>query len=69
MKSLICSIILIWNALLAVLGRSLGLFLGGLLIGFNSGIKDQGDMIKYMTYKKHLMEKKLKENKDERKDS
>ena len=69
MKSLICSIILIWNAILAIIGRSLGLFLGGLMIGFHSGIKDQGDMIKFMTYKKHLMEKKLKENEDERKDS
>jgi len=58
-----------WNAILAIVGRSLGLFLGGLVIGFHSGIKDQGDMIKYMTYKKHLMQKKLKEHEDERKDS
>jgi len=69
MKSIVCGLILMWNAILAIVGRSLGLFLGGLVIGFHSGIKDQGDMIKYMTYKKHLMQKKLKEHEDERKDS
>ena len=69
MKSLICMIIIFWNAILAMLTRPLGLFFGGLLIGFNSGLKDQSDMMKHLKYKNHQLRKKVKELEDGRKDS
>ena len=68
MKSLICGIILFWNAILAVLTRPIGLFLGGLWIGFTSGIKDIYDMQKFLKYKNYQLQKKIKEMEDERKD-
>lgn len=66
MNSIAALLILTWNKLLAIFGRALGLFLGGLIVGFMKGIQDQREMTKYLKYKSHLMEKRLKEMKDER---
>ena len=69
MKSLICGIILFWNAILAMLTRPIGLFFGGLWIGFTSGIQDQLDMSKFLKYKNFQLQKKIKEMEDGNGDS
>lgn len=67
MKSLICGSILFWNSILAMIGRSIGLFLGGLMIGFSLGLKDQIEMHKYLRYKNYQIKKQIKdaENKED----
>ena len=64
MKTLVCTIILLWNSLLATIGRPFGLFFGGLLVGFCAGIDDQKEMSKYLKYKQYMIEKELKEKDD-----
>ena len=64
MKSLVCMIILMWNTILHAIGRSFGLFLGGLVVGFKTGIQDQYEMGKYMRYRSHQMSKRIKEMQD-----
>lgn len=66
MKTLISGLILAWNGLLAQLSRAVGLFLGGIVIGFMKGIQDQREMKKYLDYKAHMIIKEHeKENKDD----
>lgn len=67
MNSIAALLILTWNKLLAIFGRALGLFLGGLIVGFMKGIQDQREMTKYLKYKAHLIEKQMKERTDDSK--
>ncbi len=61
MKTLIISLIVFWNQLLAHIGRALGMFFGGLLIGWQKGTQDVLDGRKYLLYKRYEYAKKLKE--------
>ena len=60
MKTLISLLILTWNKVLGTIGRAIGLFFGGLIVGFMKGIQDQREMAKYMDYKCHMIEKERK---------
>ncbi len=67
MKTLVCTSILLWNSLLATVGRAIGLFFGGLIVGFATAIDDQKEMSKYLAYKRYMIEKQMKEKEDGKK--
>lgn len=62
MKGMIVSLIVGWNILLSRLGQVVGVFFGGLFVGFGKGLKDQIDMTKYLEYKAHMKEKEKKDD-------
>jgi len=64
MKDMLAAVILLWNSLLGIIGRSIGLFFGGLYVGFLRGIQDQKDMNTSLKYKTHMLKKKHKEKQD-----
>lgn len=65
MKTMISGLILAWNGILAQLSRAVGLFFGGIVIGFMKGIQDQREMKSYLDYKAHMILKQAEKEKDD----
>lgn len=64
MKTLSILLIVMWNSLLHVIGRSVGMFIGGLFHGFKRGMSDIEDGAKYLKYRAAMAQKEL-DNDDE----